>query len=91
MYFSIYRPDYTNLATIGTTIGHEIGHSIHVSYKAENNFGIKDNGWSVLTDKKFSEIEECFIEQYSNYSYEATEKKVGVIMLYSNKQFIYIQ
>ncbi|XP_053593350.1 neprilysin-2 isoform X3 [Microplitis demolitor] len=86
LYFSIYRPDYTNLATIGTTIGHEIGHSIHVSYKAENNFGIKDNGWSVLTDKKFSEIEECFIEQYSNYSYEATEKKLNG-SFYLNENF----
>ncbi|XP_057327272.1 neprilysin-2-like [Microplitis mediator] len=76
LYFNINRPDYTNFATIGFIIGHEIGHNIHCSYDSVNKFGIKDNGWSVLSDKKFSEIKECFIEQYSNYSHEATGKKL---------------
>ncbi|XP_057333833.1 neprilysin-2-like [Microplitis mediator] len=77
LFFSINRPDYTNFGSIGTIIGHEIGHTIHVSYDAVNKFGIKDNGWSASADKKFSEIEECLIEQYSNYSYKDTEKKLN--------------
>ncbi|XP_057324913.1 neprilysin-2-like isoform X2 [Microplitis mediator] len=75
--FSINRPDHINFGTLGTTIGHEIGHSIYESNNAVNKFGIKDNGWSILADKKFKETEECFIEQYSNYSYGVTGEKLN--------------
>ncbi|XP_057327245.1 endothelin-converting enzyme 1-like [Microplitis mediator] len=74
---SINRPDHINLGTLGTTVGHEIGHSIYVSYNAVNKFEIKDNEWSILADKKFKETEECFIEQYSNYSHGVTGVKLN--------------
>ncbi|XP_057326715.1 neprilysin-2-like isoform X2 [Microplitis mediator] len=74
--FSINRPDHINLATFGFTLGHEMGHTIHVSYDVVDEFGIKDNGWSILADEKFKETEECLIERFSNYSTETTGEKL---------------
>ncbi|XP_057327161.1 neprilysin-2-like [Microplitis mediator] len=77
LYFSINRPDLINLATLGVTIGHELGHTIHVSYDGIDEFGIKDNGWSVLADEQFQQTEKCLIERFSNYSIETTGEKLN--------------
>ncbi|XP_057327202.1 neprilysin-2-like [Microplitis mediator] len=77
LFFSINRPDITNLATLGFTIGHEMGHTIYFSYNPVDKFGLKDNGWSVMADEKFKQTEKCLIEQFSNYSIETTGKKLN--------------
>ncbi|XP_057326231.1 neprilysin-2-like [Microplitis mediator] len=85
LFFSINRPDHINLATLGVTIGHELGHTIHVSYDGIDEFGIKDNGWSVLADEQFQQTEKCLIEQFSNYSIETTGENLdGSIYLKEN-------
>ncbi|XP_057326232.1 neprilysin-2-like [Microplitis mediator] len=83
--FSINRPDYINLGTLGVTIGHEMGHTIYASYDVADEFGMKDNGWSVLADEQFEQTEDCLIEQFSNYFTEATGEELdGSIYLKEN-------
>ncbi|XP_008560612.1 neprilysin-2 isoform X2 [Microplitis demolitor] len=77
LFFSTNHPNNYNIGTLGFTIGHEMGHTVHGSYDAVDDFGIKDNGWSLLADKKFKEIENCLIEQFSNYFNDATGKKLN--------------
>lgn len=74
--FGKNRPYYTNFASLGAIFAHELGHSIDASNKVVNKYGIPDNEWSEISNKNYSSVEACLVDQFGNYTLKGTGQKV---------------
>ncbi|XP_057341090.1 neprilysin-2-like [Microplitis mediator] len=68
LYFSIYRPNYFNIAVLGYKLAHEIGHSIDITYKNDINSKVNNSKWTESSKQVYRDVRECTAQQYSNYS-----------------------
>ncbi|ORX64409.1 zincin [Anaeromyces robustus] len=60
-------PDYLNYGSIGMVIGHELTHAFDNNGKNYDEDGKFSNWWSDSSLKKFEELSQCFINQYSKF------------------------
>lgn len=76
-FFSLSFPQYINYASIGFIIGHEFSHGFDDTGRQLDYRGSLLDWWKPETKEKFSEKEQCFIEQYSNFMDIESNLSVG--------------
>ncbi|CAG2167424.1 unnamed protein product, partial [Oppiella nova] len=67
-FYTYKLPMALNLGGIGMVIGHEITHSFDDSGAQYDKLGNLYNWWDEVTQQKFNERVQCFIDQYSSYN-----------------------
>ncbi len=76
LFFSVDRPRYINYATLGNTVGHEITHGFDGDGGQYDLNGDVVNWWNQETQKRFTEISKCFVQQYGRYKDARTQLTV---------------
>lgn len=71
-FYSTGVPAVLNFGAIGKTIGHEIIHSFDDEGKQYDKDGNLKNWWSPLSEKRYNEKAQCFVDQYDNYQDDLT-------------------
>ncbi|XP_014250818.1 neprilysin-2 isoform X2 [Cimex lectularius] len=79
IFFSDKRPSYMNFGTIGFVIGHEITHGFDDQGKQFDKNGDLMEWWADETKTKYSEMAQCIINQYGNYTSKQVNMKLNGI------------
>jgi len=69
-YYDINNPDYMNYAMLGSTLGHELTHGFDDFGKRYNANGGIENWWTDNDNREYNEFLQCFIDQYSSYTFK---------------------
>ncbi|ORY96810.1 hypothetical protein BCR43DRAFT_492298 [Syncephalastrum racemosum] len=67
-FYNHTNPAYLNFGSIGTIIGHELSHAFDNTGRLYDGDGKMVQWWTNKTEQEFSEKEQCFISQYSNFT-----------------------
>ncbi|XP_008185826.1 neprilysin-2-like [Acyrthosiphon pisum] len=76
-FFSNHRPQYTIHGGIGSVIGHEIIHGFDNDGRHYDMNGIEIDWGAEETNNRYLEKENCFINQYGNYTIHEVGLKVN--------------
>ncbi|KAL8606587.1 hypothetical protein ACOMHN_009472 [Nucella lapillus] len=66
-FFNPNFPKYMNYGGLATVIGHELTHGFDHRGRHYDKLGNKNNWWTNATDAKFTEKEQCFVDQYNGF------------------------
>ncbi|CAF4540229.1 unnamed protein product [Rotaria sp. Silwood1] len=78
-------PKYLNYGGIGTIIGHEITHGFDTIGRQFDRNGNQVSWWTNQTIAAFDKQNECFIQQYSNYTVLSLNRQVdGALTISEN-------
>jgi len=72
-FFNSQQPDYLNYGAMGSTIGHELIHAFDRMGSSYDANGILTNWWTNSTLKEYDNLSMCFIDQYNQYVYTASD------------------
>ncbi|KAJ3087023.1 Peptidase M13 [Quaeritorhiza haematococci] len=67
-FFSAKNPAMMNYAAIGSVIGHEITHAFDNNGRKTGPNGEEIDWWTPEDDKQFTDLSQCFVSQYSNFT-----------------------
>jgi len=71
--YSASYPNYLNYGGVGFYIGHEITHAFDNIGRLYDYDGSLNNWWTEPTENAFNLYSQCFIKQYSDYTFTDTE------------------
>lgn len=60
-------PTYLNLASLGLTLAHETLHSLDQTGRDFDQDGNIHHWWDSGSERAYSNVSKCLIDQYSNY------------------------
>ena len=76
-FFQYDSLDALNYGAIGMVLGHELTHgfdNMGSLFDAHGNF---ENWWTNATKEKFEQKQECFVKEYSNYTFPILDEIPG--------------
>ncbi|KAI7869701.1 hypothetical protein BDF14DRAFT_1779617 [Spinellus fusiger] len=75
-FFDTNYPEYLNYGGIGMVVGHELTHGFDNSGRQFDARGHLEKWWTNQTSDAFDEKAQCFIDQYSNFTFKDTDGTV---------------
>ena len=82
IYFDDSIPALT-YGSLGMVLGHEMTHGFDNMGSQFDKYGNYQNWWSNDTKTQFVDKYQCFIEQYSNFSFPALSEKMSILSIMS--------
>ncbi len=76
-FFQGNRVQALNYGAIGMVLGHELTHGFDNMGSQFDQFGNYINWWSNQTKEEFVQRQQCFIQQYGNFSFEVLQSVAG--------------
>ena len=72
-FYQSQRIQALNYGALGYILGHELTHGFDNLGSLFDKHGDYVNWWSDDTKKRFEEKQQCFVEQYANYSFQVLQ------------------
>ena len=77
-----------NYGAMGAVMGHELSHAFDDQGSQYDKHGNLNNWWSSKSQKGFSTLKQCFIDQYSGYTLHG--HNVSAVILYRSVNVTWI-